>query len=628
MEIEDAFYYIPILDTLQMQLNSNRFFKMVMGDNNQLRHDGSEETLYEDFSDGSIIKRHPIFSIDKEALRILVYYDDINVINHMTNKVHKLGLFYYQLANIDQKYRSKTKSIHLFAICKNEYIKKYGMNAFLKPMVDDIKLLGNEDGHPFALYGGTIKLRGAILAILADTPASQAAGGFKESVGGARRKCRHCMADFESMQECFAEEDFLTRDRENHETQLNDLENTDSKFLKEFFSKNYGINGRSALHEAPHFDVTKQLPQDLMHVLLEGIAAYELKFLLRHYLSTGEVILNDLNNKIQKFPYGYSEVKDKPAVIKLTDLEHSASTNLGQSAAQMWELTSILPFILEITIMDRESIHYKCFLSLLEIMGLCFSRKICTSSIIYLKGLIKDHLKLFKEIYGGNIIPKQHYLVHIPSQILMFGPLISAWCMRFEAKHSFFKDISRKVKNFKNLPYTLAMRHQTMESSDTISLDGESDPSPLFKYDILCGKSHQLTGTQHEYAKNQLQRFYPTELNLDNIKIWECQSIAVHGTLYKPGHNNYLLIQVKDDNLPEFSRIAKIWSTSSHGTIFVLTVMETLTFSDDLNAFQIAECRQAQGYEIIQQSNLFDYKVLHAYTSNTAKYIVLKGSVL
>ena len=37
------------------------------------------------------------------------------------------------------------------------------------------------------------------------------------------------------------------------------------------FSKVYGINRTSVLCTLPYFDITQQLPQDLMHVLLEGI---------------------------------------------------------------------------------------------------------------------------------------------------------------------------------------------------------------------------------------------------------------------------------------------------------------------------------------------------------------------
>lgn len=39
------------------------------------------------------------------------------------------------------------------------------------------------------------------------------------------------------------------------------------------------------------------------------------------------------------------------------------------------------------------------------------------------------------------------------------GPLINTWCMRLEAKNSFLKQAA-KAGNFKNVPYTVAKRHQ------------------------------------------------------------------------------------------------------------------------------------------------------------------------
>lgn len=41
-----------------------------------------------------------------------------------------------------------------------------------------------------------------------------------------------------------------------------------------------------------------------------------------------------------------------------------------------------------------------------------------------------------------------------------YGPLIWFWCMRFESKHNYFKDLAHRVKNFKNIPKTMAERHQ------------------------------------------------------------------------------------------------------------------------------------------------------------------------
>ena len=40
------------------------------------------------------------------------------------------------------------------------------------------------------------------------------------------------------------------------------------------------------------------------------------------------------------------------------------------------------------------------------------------------------------------------------------GPLSRLWCMRYEAKHSYFKQLARVIGNFKNMPKSLANRHQ------------------------------------------------------------------------------------------------------------------------------------------------------------------------
>lgn len=88
------------------------------------------------------------------------------------------------------------------------------------------------------------------------------------------------MTNWRSMQQYFTEEEFLLWDSDWHEQQLHDIENAGSPFLEKYFSKQYGINRRSLFCSIPDFDVTKQLPQD-MHIFLEGVLSYELKFLLK-----------------------------------------------------------------------------------------------------------------------------------------------------------------------------------------------------------------------------------------------------------------------------------------------------------------------------------------------------------
>ena len=36
------------------------------------------------------------------------------------------------------------------------------------------------------------------------------------------------------------------------------------------------------------------------------------------------------------------------------------------------------------------------------------------------------------------------------------------WCMRFEAKHDYFKDLAHRTKQFKNITMSLSYRHQQL----------------------------------------------------------------------------------------------------------------------------------------------------------------------
>lgn len=258
------------------------------------------------------------------------------------------------------------------------------------------------------------------------------------------------MATFHTMQICFTEEDFNLRDIDEHKKHLSKVENTGSGFLKAFYSKFYGINRKIKLMDAPYFDPCEQLPQDVMHVFLEGVVAYELRLFIHYYiLEVNAFGLTDLNTKIQNFPYGYSHRKNKLSIILEHDLNQQSHTNLGQNASEMWLLSCVLPLILA-DFIDTNSERWKCLISLLEIMSVCLSHKISIPAVLYMKRAIKEHLGLFNKIYPqANIIPKQHYLVLLPSQTLKFGPLIRLWCMRFEAKHSYFKEEARHVKNSK-----------------------------------------------------------------------------------------------------------------------------------------------------------------------------------
>ena len=61
-----------------------------------------------DFCDGEYYQQHPLYSVDKTALQIFLYYDDFEVCNPLGSRVkkQKLGIFMF-LWNALETYEKK-----------------------------------------------------------------------------------------------------------------------------------------------------------------------------------------------------------------------------------------------------------------------------------------------------------------------------------------------------------------------------------------------------------------------------------------------------------------------------------------------------------------------------------------
>ncbi len=80
----------------------------------------------------------------------------------------------------------------------------------------------------------------------------------------------------------------------------------------------YGIKRDSILNQSRYFHVVKALAPDIMHDILEGCLMYEVKELLNYYVNHRKLLsLEELNSRIEAFPYGYLELKNKPSTIRL-----------------------------------------------------------------------------------------------------------------------------------------------------------------------------------------------------------------------------------------------------------------------------------------------------------------------
>ena len=566
-------------------------------------HNSHIDEQLNDFCDGTIFHSHPLFNSDPHTLQIVAYYDEIEVVNPLGSYVrkHKLGCMFYFLANVRPKYRSTLKTIQLLAVGKYEDIQKHGIDEFMAPFVDDIKTLYC-DGIKVSIAGTDRVLHGGLLAFLADNLAAHLVGGFKQSMSFALRICRGCMITREQSQSLFLERDCVLRTPDTHFEQCALLRGS----LFEHYSTCYGITRLSILEEIPSFSVTSGLPHDIMHDLYEGVVPYHLSLLLNYCVREKFIKLEELNQRITSTDF----LNNKPCLID-PNICHTES-KVKQSASQMMALCREFPLLIADKIPESDP-HWQVFLLLLKICSIAIAPTCTYDLIAYLRIIIDEYLSTFCRLYPHKtLIPKQHYMIHYPSQMEKFGPLINSWTMRQESKLSFVKRVSR-FSNYKNVPKTIARRHQFwlcyQMHYNPFMLTPQMETSPKHSSNTLS--------CEDDYTQCELKRIVPG-LRDDSI-LYHPEWVNLQSSHFHKG----LYILVKYDIMtPVFGKIIDLVTIDN---ILIICVLEYYGhfFSSHYNAFAI----KTKGVvSAIYVSSLADHRPFHArfnFSSEKNLYITL-----
>jgi hypothetical protein len=442
--------YIPLKDVVSNLLQNTSIRKMI-----NEKQNSSSNTVLKSFYDGSLYKNCNYFVVKQNPLQFILYYDELEVCNPLGSKagVQKLGMFYMVLGNIPYKYRSCLKMINLIAIVKASYVKSYGMDKILEPIVNDLK----EFENGVTLSTGE-NVFGKLIALTGDNLGVHSVAGLKEGFT-AHHCCRYCMSTIDEVRQVCDELNIELRSARVHDEQIQELESAFGSARSEI-SKSYGINRESLLGNLQHYHIIDGIPPDIMHDILEGVLPLTVRLLLSKIcIESKTVTLQELNAKVTEFDYGYTELLSKPSIIKVQHLQ----TNLNQNASQMWQLAYMLPLIIGSDV-SLNCPYWDNFTVLLEACSIIFSPCITMNMIEFLRLCIEEYLHSFQILYNKTLIPKQHFLIHYPQLILKFGPLIHFWSMRIEAKHQYFKSLVHAMRNFKNTGLSLARKHQLYQA--------------------------------------------------------------------------------------------------------------------------------------------------------------------
>lgn len=74
-----------------------------------------------------------------------------------------------------------------------------------------------------------------------------------------------------------------------HLRQCSDIEKASTDALNANLKSTYGINRRSKVTEFPDFDIINQTSQEIIHVILQGVAPFEIKCVLKQLVLSGRL---------------------------------------------------------------------------------------------------------------------------------------------------------------------------------------------------------------------------------------------------------------------------------------------------------------------------------------------------
>ncbi|KAK3921010.1 Transcriptional repressor protein YY1 [Frankliniella fusca] len=657
-----VFHYVPIDASLKAMLNDPAIESALLSETFN-----RDENLFEDFYDGSVFKNNDFFKENPDSIKIILYQDEFEVvcaIGPAKNK-YKILAVYYSLGNLPPHLRSDPKNIQLVALCR----KKFFMPEILfKKIVEDLKVLETVGVE----LKPNCFTKASIVTIAGDNLGSHALGGFVENFSRSNYFCRYCRihrkdlnkfeftasagSEFESQseeevlsdsssdtetleQEVELEEDeqgescdedsdsgsdetesYISDEDEGNEIFVQTAQYTPKVFPKRTVdSYNYavskvkgsvksyeGVKYNSVFNTLENYHVCLPgLSPCLAHDWTEGIITYDLALFIKYFVDKQWISYESLKSRIEAFKYSTIDVQDKP--VPPCD----GAKKLVGGAWQIWTLLRLLPLLIGDKIQTVNDPVWLAVLRLIEIMEIITAPVIHKSFLGQLQYLINDFLSLRVSTFPSvPIRPKHHYVTHYPKLIQEMGNLMKVWTLRFETKHSFFKQLTRVMRNFKNITYSLAEKHQLFQAYLRLGARGD--------YETFSA-SEKVLFHFNLYNEELQTAVYKAELVGD---IFECSKLIYKGSAYQKGKVVVMAQEYYNSNVV-MGRIALLLVDDIQ-SFLVLEVLQT-EFAAPMRVFKLKERIR---YECVTLDSLLSLEPLHVYTLDTSPCVKLKHGLV
>lgn len=414
-------------------------------------------------------------------------------------------------------------------------------------------------------------------------------------------ECRFCDIDRQTF-ECSPLSAGSKRTQLSYQQHIEDLRENNRESV-------CGIKFDSIFNQLHYFHVSQPgLPPCLGHDLFEGVFSCDVALCINHLVNKEKhFTYEELNRSISQFTYLGNEAADKPLGFCPN------SEKLSGHAVQNWCLLRVLPLLVGDRIKNpSESGEWKLILLLREIVVHVCSPAITPDQVAYLGVLIEEYIQFRVELFPEvPLKPKHHYLSHYPELIVQFGPLIRLWLLRFESKHTYFKQCARKLHNFKNLCATLSERHQLLQAY--------LSAGSLFPPVVQVSRGDGFYAGDYN---NSIQAS-TAAFNVIQGSTLAANEVIYKGTKYKK--SMYIAIKQDDDGL-HMGEIKLILIQCNDSVFFVVSRQKAVELVDK-GVLLLTEIDKESNYICVKQEDLLDYYPLVQYKMNDLPVIIFHHSL-
>ncbi|CAF4178390.1 unnamed protein product, partial [Rotaria sp. Silwood2] len=521
--------------------------------------------------------------------------------------LHKLTCFYYLLDDLPDIVRSQINSIGLHCIYYTKHLNKDNSRLILmKILVEDLNKLQTE-GITIPCLSSRIYF--VFSTLCGDNLASNEVGGFQKSFSSGSF-CRHCFVTYEQRHIPLTDISFVPRTRLEHDMIVNKvIANHDGHIIQ-------GVKNESWLKDLIGFHATESLPPDLMHDIAEGVCPLIINALLKEAIQQRLLTYSDIEQRTSCFIYGFYDSSNKPPPVKKQQLTHS---NMAGTTSQKLCFFRLFPVIFRVIIGDLTLLPLYTILS--EIISYIYANPLRKSWLSYLDGLCKQFHCLMIEHLPDHVTPKVHFLMEYTRSIEMHKLPVLNSCIRFEAKHLYFKQIAIRICNFKNPLLTLTKRHQLrycmLNNSNSF----------CYSSSITVRSSKSIEWSKFSIPVRRLLINFINETDL----VYECTSIDYHHMNVRTGS---IVVHhlAHAEEIPVFCQIHHLLNFQEKITI-IAEMLNTVSFDENLCSYEVAFTGTLVKIDIEHSFDIYPrcldmYDVEQAHYINVLTHEDIDGSTL